>query len=348
MPDTPTTQNALADRGQGETATIAELSANLEAQAAVIRDQAAALAHSRKIFDRASAAARIGVWECDLPSTTLRWTDVVYDIFDLPRGSALDRQQILTWYTPDSVHELHLRRSRAIEERGGFSLDAEIVTPKGNRRWIRITATVECEDGEPVRIFGMKQDITEEKILADRTRYLAEFDVMTGLANRSQFQSKLSALGENEAGARGALMLIDLDAFKDVNDTFGHAAGDECLKEAAQRLRDVCEGAELIARIGGDEFAVLLAPQVDQGALAVLARDVVDALGRPVDHGGTLLRLGASVGVARFEAGIPGQSFTPAQLFMNADAALYAAKAAGRNTFRIFSTDTRLSPPRAS
>lgn len=336
-------RTVLAER---DAATIARLEAKLEAQALTIREQAASLAQSQKIFDRSSAAARIGVWQCNLADEALQWTDVVYDIFDLPRSSALDRKEIVKCYTAQSVAELHARRSRAIEERAGFGLDAEIVTAKGNRRWIRITATVESEAGVAVRIFGMKQDITEEKILADRMRYLAEFDIMTGLANRSQFQSRLAelAVGRAERLDLGALLLVDLDGFKQINDTFGHAAGDECLQQVARRLEAACAGSELVARIGGDEFAVIVGPQLDLAAISELARDIIDRLGRPIDHHGTPLRLGASVGIALDEA------CTPSDLQVKADTALYAAKAAGRNTFRIFkpADATGLRNPRAA
>ena len=239
-----------------DAAIIARLKGELSAQAEMIREQAVSLAHSRKIFDRASAAARIGVWECSLPDETLHWTDVVYDLFDLPRGALPDRQRTLACYPPECRKALEVMRSRAIEERSGFALDCEITTFAGRNRWIRITATVECEDGVPVRIFGMKQDITEEKILSDRMRYLAEFDVMTGLANRGQFQARLSQAEQAGPGTVGALLLIDLDGFKAVNDTYGHVVGDDCLKEAAARLGAVCQGADLVARVGGDEFAL--------------------------------------------------------------------------------------------
>lgn len=322
---------------------IAALQARIEAQQVVIDDQAAALAHSRKTFDRASTAARIGVWECTLPDQSLTWTDVVYDIFDLPRGSTLSREETLKCYPEEAARELDRRRSKAIADRTGFSLETEIVTAAGRRRWMRITATVECVDGEPVRIFGMKQDITEEKILADRNRYLAEFDIMTGLANRSQFQAKLQLL-ETEDAARpfGALLLIDLDEFKPVNDSLGHAVGDDCLKQVAQRIRSVCADAELVARIGGDEFAVLLHSGVALAEASDMARAIVAHLGYPIDCRGHHIQVGASVGIALVD------DCTASQLFTMADTALYAAKNAGRNTFRIYKRGAGPRSPKAT
>lgn len=293
----------------------------------LVAAQAAALAHGRKVFERASSVARIGVWECSLPDETLTWTDGVYDLFDLPRGSHIDRAATLRMYSASSAQTLHHVRTKAIAERTGFQFDAEIVTATGRLRWMRLTASVESENGVPVRLFGMKQDITEEKILADRTRYLAEFDVMTGLANRSVFQARLAAF---DSGATGTLLLVDLDGFKRVNDTFGHAFGDDCLKQAATRLQGLCPGADLVARIGGDEFAVILAPRMDEAACSGLASDIVAALRQPVTHRGETLMIGASIGLARADGS------SASELFTRADTALYAAKAAGRNTYRTF------------
>jgi diguanylate cyclase (GGDEF)-like protein len=155
---------------------------------------------------------------------------------------------------------------------------------------------------------------------------------MTGLANRSQFQSRLAQSREHggEGKPIGALLLVDLDGFKQVNDTFGHAVGDECLKETAMRLARVCRDAELVARIGGDEFAVLAAAHLDRDAIERLAAEIVEIVGRPVDLCGRSFKIGASVGIALAE----GRE--PSDLFKQADTALYAAKAGGRNTFRMF------------
>ncbi|WP_024588891.1 GGDEF domain-containing protein [Aliihoeflea sp. 2WW] len=300
----------------------------MAAQDAIIAGQARELAHFRKIFARASQAAQIGVWECELADNSLRWTDVVYDIFDLPRGSVPDRAATLALYTAESRAEMERRRSRAIAERSSFTFDAEIVTAKGVQKFMRITAQVECEQGVPVRIFGMKQDITAEKRAVDRLRHLAAFDEMTGLANRAQFQERLTERAE--AGALAALLLIDLDGFKQVNDGHGHMAGDACLREAAARLQVTCAAADLVARIGGDEFAVLVGAGANLETIAELARAITSSMAEPFRLDGCSHALGASVGIA-LAAGA-----APADLFVSADTALYAAKSGGRGTFRIF------------
>ncbi|MGU3360582.1 diguanylate cyclase domain-containing protein [Methylobacterium sp. M6A4_1b] len=316
--------DAAAAQRWHDTATILALRGELAAQAALIQRQADALADRTRVFERASAEAGIGLWHCDLPSETLSWSGGVYDLFEFPRGSALIRRNTLACYTAEARRQLEAVRAEAIGRRSSFTLESEIVARRGSRRWIRITATVEAEGGVPVRLFGFKQDITKQKLLADRTRRLAEFDGMTGLANRTVFDGRLAELSET-----GALMLVDLDGFKAINDTHGHAVGDACLREAARRLREICHEADLVARIGGDEFAVLLRREADAALCEALGRRIVAALHEPVLHGGRRLRFGASVGIAR------AAWSAPADLFSDADAALYAAKAAGRGTLRM-------------
>jgi PAS domain-containing protein len=104
-----------------------------------------------------------GTWECLFPFETLTWSDEVYELFDLPRGLRLSRSEALGFYTDESRIALEAIRKGAIENRTSFTLDAEIVTALGRSRWVRIKAELEYENGEPVRIFGTKQDITAEK-----------------------------------------------------------------------------------------------------------------------------------------------------------------------------------------
>jgi|AraplaMF_Col_mLB_1032019.scaffolds.fasta_scaffold00085_3 diguanylate cyclase (GGDEF)-like protein len=297
---------------------------------AISADASAELVHLKKLFDHSSRAARIGVWECNLPDETLAWTDMVYELFDLPIGHPLNRDETVKLYTERSRIELTMLRDRAIKDRSGFSLDAEIVTAKGNHRWIRITATVECEGDRPVRIFGMKQDITAEKKLFDEIRYLAEYDLLTSLPNRVQFQSTFETLCTTEASRQTVvLFLIDLDGFKQVNDRLGHQAGDQCLRVAANCMRSVLGSAELVARIGGDEFAVLHRCGSSDEA-ARIASTIVAALAATTDENGRHIGIGGSVGVA-LAAGYQASK----DIFAAADGALYAAKSGGRNRFSL-------------
>ncbi len=319
-------------------AAVARLAATIEAQACTIGRYQTALARSRETFERAAAAARLGLWECDLTSETLQWSPGTYDIFDIPRERPLRRREALVRYPDDALKTLELVRSRAIAERSGFNLDTAIVTPGGGRRWIRITATVDCAGGRPVRLFGLKQDVTEETERWQRAHYFAEFDELTGLANRRQLKSRLAAAcgdagntGNAGGGGGGTLLLLDLDGFKDVNDSLGHAAGDECLKEAARRLIAACDTGEFVARLGGDEFAVLLTAGSDSQS-TLLARKIIAVMAQPIHYGARRFQVGVSIGIASL-AGCNSRD-----ALKRADVALYAAKAAGRNTFRRFST----------
>lgn len=310
-------------------AELERLRLQLRIQAAVIAAQRDALSLDA-LGERAMREAGLGLWECSLPDEGLRWTRGVYDLFGIPYGVMLDRRSIVAQYLPDSRKMLTRLRNRALAERSGFKLDAEIRLPDGRHRWLRLTATVDHRDGVPVRLFGLKQDVTDEVLLMERTRRLAETDALTGLANRAHFDARLRA-------PVGTLLLIDLDGFKGINDTFGHQAGDACLREAGHRLARTCRRGTFVARIGGDEFAAVLDQRLRASDASVLARRIVETLGRPVDHEGRRYRLGASVGVALASRDSGSEA---GDLFARADTALYAAKAAGRRTFRLFDPAT--------
>lgn len=176
--------------------------------------QAASVAHYKKMYDRSSALARIGVWECDLATEALTWTDGVYDLFELPRGAPLERARIVDLYDDESRREMERLRAEAIATGGSFSLDILIRTAKGNERWLRLTADVEREQGRSVRIFGTKQDITAERRAQEKVRTLqAE---LIHMARRSamgtmaatlahELNQPLAAIGNFAAGTRRAL-----------------------------------------------------------------------------------------------------------------------------------------------
>ncbi|TNM63097.1 sensor domain-containing diguanylate cyclase [Aliirhizobium smilacinae] len=283
----------------------------------------------QNLFDKSFKAARIGIWECTLPDETITWTDTVYELFGLEPRSPLTRAATVALYTPESRRKLTEVRNAAIRDGEGFTLDAQINSATGDLRWIRITAIVERQDGIPVRLFGMKQDITAEKTLFEQLRILAETDAVTGLASRAKFESMLDEVVASGASARKALLLIDLDSFKAVNDRLGHQAGDDCLREAARRISQAVPNATLIARLGGDEFAVIH----DYGSvndLEHVCQRVVDKLEWWVGSSANKFKVSASIGAAMILPGIAAKD-----IFAEADKALYAVKAAGKNGFRL-------------
>lgn len=313
---------------ESSAAALARLVSLVDTQTRVIRNYEAS-SLSRHMYERALAAGRLGVWQCDLSTETLSWSSGTYDIFDMPRMSPLVRKQALLCYPTHSLKALEAIRTPAIKHRQSFSLDAEIVTPKGKRRWIRIAAGVECAGDRAIGLFGIKQDVTEERLQSERRHYFAAVDELTNLANGNQFQARLAEACEAHAGGIGGfLLLINLDRFKEVNDTLGHAVGDLCLKEAARRLAEACGDAPVVARLGGDDFAVLLHPESSITHVNVTAARVVCTMGRPFDCSGHMFKIGASVGITAIDG------FSPDEASQRANAALATAKAGGRSTYR--------------
>ena len=292
-------------------------------------------AHFKMMYDQAARLARLGAWECRLEDEALTWTDGVYDLFEIPSGTVIDRASVLDFYHDDSRRQLDRLRAQAIRTGASFMLDARIRTQHGSDRWMRLTAEVACRDGQPFRIFGAKQDITHEKRLWDSLRQHAEHDSLTGLANRRVFEARCESFARRtgDDGSIAALALIDLDDFKEINDQLGHGAGDECLRQFAARLHRAFDKAAVIARMGGDEFAVLFHAPRGPVDLANILHRVPRVLCRPVLWRGRAVPIGASVGVTIMkQATFRGSS----QLFAEADSALYVAKSAGRNRVRIF------------
>jgi diguanylate cyclase (GGDEF)-like protein/PAS domain S-box-containing protein len=203
----------------------------------------------------------------------------------------------------------------------------------GHHVWVLVTASiVRDEDRRPLYVVTQVQDISERKELARRLEYLVDHDFLTGLFNRRHFEQELTKETDRVAryGGPGAVLVIDLDNFKDVNDTFGHKAGDDVLKGVAGLLRERLRLTDLVARIGGDEFAVLL-PHTDADQAQGMADELVKALGRQVAVlADRSIHITASIGVTLFEG------LTDVEVLAYADLAMYEAKEGGRNRFAMY------------
>lgn len=192
--------------------------------------------------------------------------------------------------------------------------------------WLTIRR-VPLPAGQPQRFVGIMADVTERRRQDEHLRRLALHDPLTGLANRAQLEARLEeALNRRREGRHVALLFIDLDRFKPINDTLGHDVGDALLRVLAQRLQGQVRQSDLAARIGGDEFVLMLDGIVDMRSAEMVAERALSSLIEPVPIGPHTLTVGASIGIA----GGPGAPSEVARLMKDADIAMYRAKADGR------------------
>jgi len=292
---------------------------------------------SDDLLGRASALAGIGAWECNLSNEALSWTSGVFELFGVPDGEQISRSETVRMYCEESRDAMERLRAEAIFRRRGFSMDARIRRTDGDYRWMRLTADVVCHDGQPTHLYGLKHDITDEQSRWEKMRRLAERDALTGLVNRAVFQERFlnGRLADPDMSPLGALVLFDIDGFKQINDTYGHAAGDACLEVVAKRLSAGFADALMVARIGGDEFALLARSDWPPSTLDRRVSELLARLAMPIFWQGRLFELSASAGIAR--APDP-YAYDAEAIFVAADTALYAAKRAGRNTLRTAET----------
>jgi diguanylate cyclase (GGDEF)-like protein/PAS domain S-box-containing protein len=227
-------------------------------------------------------------------------------------------------------------------------IDEHVVDTHHNGRRILATKNLQIPDeaGEPRYLLSLSEDITERKRAEARIEHLAHHDTLTDLPNRTAFTGHLARTIDNarRSGESFAVLSLDLDRFKEVNDVFGHAVGDDLLRELSRMLQKLA-GDAFLARLGGDEF-ILITPFGDQPALAeAAAASLHDAVAADLDVNGQHLRVGVSIGVAIF----PDDGADATTLLNNADAALYRAKTAGRGKTRFFEVemDNRLRERRA-
>lgn len=220
------------------------------------------------------------------------------------------------------------------------SYDLELTRKDGAKAFHAISASlIRGADGKPVGFRGIARDVSERKSQEEQIKYLATHDGLTGLPNRLMFNQLLShaVQGAKRYRKRFAVLFIDLDGFKVVNDTLGHDAGDQLLKEIAVRFKHTLRAMDVVARLGGDEFVVMMEDIGDPKQAVVLAQRILEATGEPVRLVSGECRVTASIGICVY----PEEGEDEQTLMKNADAAMYLAKEKGKNNFRFYSTDMK-------
>jgi diguanylate cyclase (GGDEF)-like protein len=299
----------------------------------------------RAVADRERRLARLealggtGSWEWNVASNEVEWSDELRRMFGFPPDAELNYKAYRELIHPEDVKSVERTLAKALEAGDSFRFSHRMASNGGAPpRVFECHGDVLADGGRPARLLVSVRDVTIERQATRELAYLADHDPLTGLLNRHALTTRLRAQLAS-ASRGGALLLIDLDNFADLNDLRGHAAGDQVMRGLAELLANRLESGAALGRLSGDEFAIIL-PSGDAGDALAFAESLCDVIARhPFVAGrtgstGSALRVTASIGVA---------PLAPAGdcdvLLANADLALSEAKSAGRNRARVFAPE---------
>ena len=303
-----------------------------------VTEQIAALAELRlgnRVLSATQELAGVGGVYNDLVLQRVTLTDEVYRMLDLdPREHHPSHTTLLDYFTPESRRLIGAAIQHSNKTGESYDLELEMVTAKGRKIWVHTKNVVTMADGRAVQRTALLQDITVRKQANSIIWQQANFDALTGLPNRRMLRDRLEQdiLRSQRDGLPVAVIFFDLDHFKEVNDSLGHAFGDQLLIEAGRRIQSCVRASDTVARMGGDEFTVVLAALLDPARLELITQHILDALALPFELGGERVFISGSAGITLFPT--DGQAID--DLLRQADQALYEAKAGGRSRFSYF------------
>ncbi|GAB1339135.1 cyclic Di-GMP phosphodiesterase RmdA [Streptomyces sp. E-15] len=318
---------ALRTRTLAEQESIAQ--AALRAQGVVAQALHASEARFRAVFE----GAAIGIGIADLDGNILQVNEALLRMFGLTE-TTLRGRRVQDWVHPEDAPQTWRLYDELVRgEREHYHLEKAFNRPDGTALWTNLTVSLLRDaDGRPQYQLALMEDTTERRLLNLRLRYEATHDALTGLPNRTLFFERLEKALNAGEGQRFGLCYLDLDGFKTINDSLGHAAGDRLLVEVADRLQSCATApGEMVARLGGDEFVALTTGPGTQREVDELAERIMNALVTPISIDGRDLLVRGSLGIVEGPAG----ERTAAEVLRSADITMYRAKSAGGNRFEL-------------
>ncbi|HZV23417.1 MAG TPA: EAL domain-containing protein, partial [Luteimonas sp.] len=286
------------------------------------------------LFERVQDLAHIGGWQWDAGRDIVYLTSTAQDMLGL-QATSVSMAQMQGCLREGERRRFQDALQQAMDHAQGFELDLQGTRPDGHALWVRIIGEAEAADPTGSQVTGTLQDITESKQAEETLRVQARTDPLTLLLNRDAVLEELEARLSDPSEAKVAVLYIDLDRFKVVNDVLGHAAGDQVIASAASRIQRAVATEGLIARFGGDEFLVVCATGDDPQRPQRLAAAILEAFGDSFRMAGEEFSITASIGVAR----APEHGERPQVLIQNADVAMYDSKRRMRNGWQSFSQE---------
>jgi diguanylate cyclase (GGDEF)-like protein/PAS domain S-box-containing protein len=278
--------------------------------------------------------AHTGIFLIDESGLMISCNRACAQFFGIPESAAPEgRLPMFIDLLGENRGEVPALIGRAIAQNKSAGQDIKLAGKAGTpTRWVNMVLSPIADH----RLQGVVNDITEHKRAEEAAQELAVTDRLTGLCNRLGFDRRLEQMVDEcyrDPGRRFTMLMIDLDWFKQVNDTYGHQAGDEVLVQVARTLEKAVRKTDFVARLGGDEFVVLLESTFRRQIIELIIGKIISGIGQPIPIGdGKSARIGASIGAAIFE----GETMTRDELVRRADEAMYRAKDGGRNTHRFF------------
>ncbi|HEX4986021.1 MAG TPA: EAL domain-containing protein [Burkholderiales bacterium] len=287
----------------------------------------------------ALAFAEIGTCEFDVKTSMVRSSDMSLRLFGI-RGdqSELPYGQLLECLHEEDRPKFRYALDQCLNGTGNLDIEYRVAWTDGNFRWLRTKGDALLDlEGDPIKVLWVTEDVSQRKDMDARVRFLAHHDLLTGLPNRTLFQDRLqqALASAKRMRSRVALLFIDLDRFKYVNDSFGHRAGDILLQTVAARLRGCVRETDTVCRHAGDEYLIVLSALREPAEAALVAEKVLATFGEPFHLESHEVQISASVGVSVY----PDDGQTMEDLIRNADAAMYHSKKSGRNRFEFFTQE---------
>ena len=265
------------------------------------------------------------IWHDDLVTGRAVWSRECYELAELDPSAPPPMGGLRSFADEIATEQLEMLVRAAIDARTTYGFEHRIVTARGTARFVQVTASITYDStGRAIAIFGRAGDITDRRNEEIELWQKANFDRLTGLANRVRFEARVEdALNDTSNIDRTlGVVFIDLDRFKTINDTFGHLVGDEVLCVVSRRLEACTRPEDLVARLSGDEFVILIAGFEDEGVVDSLCARITATLAKPIVLDGRAFELTASLGVALY----PRHGITVDDLLHAADAAMYESK----------------------